>query len=165
MDNKRKKRCSSFLFIRERQMKPSVQLSSVAQSCPTLQPHESQHYRPTGAARIKQAVFGTKCWWEWKTDLSHGESEHTRSTLENSLAVSRKIQCVYILGTSDWFQGVFLGERIRIFRKTCSKIFTEFYLLRTEKNSSINRRTDKTIHCMEHNTKLKRKRISYWYTQ
>ena len=41
------------------------------------------------------------------------------------------------------------------------KIFTEFYSLKTEKNSSINRRTDKLIHCMERNTKLKRKRISY----
>ena len=123
------------------------------------------HYRPTGAARIKQAVFGTKCWWEWKTDLAHGESEHTRSNLENSLAVSSKIQHVYIPANSNWLQGVFLGEKNMYLQENLFKIFTEFYSLKTEKNSSINRRTDKLIHCMEHNTKLKRKRISYWYMQ
>ena len=42
--------CSILLIIREMQIKTTMryspQLSSVSQSCPTLQPHELQHARP-----------------------------------------------------------------------------------------------------------------------
>jgi len=62
--------CSILLIIREMQIKTTMryspQLSSVSQSCPTLQPHELQHARPPCPSPTPRA-WSNSCplsqWW------------------------------------------------------------------------------------------------------